>query len=138
LLDWVKQAGREPGIIGFYRTMADERRRRQAPPDLAVRLRPPAGIAAVQLLSGAHRSVAPDGTAAMPPADAEPLLRAGWTPVEEGEPAEPPGAKPAATRRPPAARQGAESRAGGEWSAAARERPFDVVRSGAQLTERSN
>ena len=42
-----------------------------------VRLRAPAGVGAVQILSGVHRNVSADGTVAMTESDAAPLLSAG-------------------------------------------------------------
>ena len=42
-----------------------------------MRLRAPAGVGAVQLLSGVHRNVAADGTVEMSESDAAPLPRAG-------------------------------------------------------------
>jgi hypothetical protein len=43
-----------------------------------VRLRAPAGVGAVQLLSGVHRNASADGTVEMTETDAAPLLSAGW------------------------------------------------------------
>ena len=80
LLDWFK-AGSGPrsnaGIFELYRQRAEAVRRAQTPADL-VRLCAPAGMSRVQLLSGIHRAVAPDGTVEMTEADATPLLQAGW------------------------------------------------------------
>jgi hypothetical protein len=61
--------------------MAEEPRSGEASPGRLVRLRAPAGVGAVQLLSGAHRNVSADGTVEMSESDAAPLLRAGWVRV---------------------------------------------------------
>jgi hypothetical protein len=61
MLDWLKQSGREPG--GFFQLIkgrALELRRSQTESGASVRLRAPPGIGAVQLLSGARRTVAAD------------------------------------------------------------------------------
>ena len=46
MLDWLKQAGREPGFLGYYRMLAEELRGRQATPGRLVRLRalPASGV----------------------------------------------------------------------------------------------
>jgi predicted phage terminase large subunit-like protein len=83
MLDWLKQSGREPG--GFFQLMkerAEALRRSQPGSGPPVRLRAPPGVSAVQLLSGARRTVAADGTVEMCEADAAPLLRAGWVTAE--------------------------------------------------------
>ena len=49
-----------------------------------MRLRAPAGVGAVQLLSGVHRNVAADGTVEMSESDAAPLPRVGWVRVDTG------------------------------------------------------
>jgi len=64
------------GIFELYRQRAEELRRGQMPGP-PVRLRAPSGVSHVQLFSGIHRAVAPDGTVEMTPDDAAPLLRAG-------------------------------------------------------------
>jgi predicted phage terminase large subunit-like protein len=86
LLDWFKEGGgpsSNAGIFELYRRRAEELRRGQAPGP-PVRLRAPRGVSHVQLFSGIHRAVAPDGTVDMSEADAQPLLRAGWVRVESG------------------------------------------------------
>jgi hypothetical protein len=78
-LDWLKQAGREPG--GFFQLMKERTealRRGQAGSGLPVRLRAPPGVGTVQLLSGARRIVAADGTVETSESDAAPLLKVGW------------------------------------------------------------
>ena len=83
MLDWLKQSGREPG--GFFQLVkerAEALRRDQAGSGPPVRLRAPPGISAVQLLSGARRTVAADRTVEMSESDAAPLQRAGWVRVE--------------------------------------------------------
>jgi hypothetical protein len=66
------------------RQRAEELRHGQAAGP-AVRLRAPAGVGAVQLLSGIHRNVLADGTIEMTETDAAPLLRAGWARVDPGD-----------------------------------------------------
>jgi predicted phage terminase large subunit-like protein len=78
MLDWFKQPMPEAGIFEYYRMLAEETRRGQPTPGRLVRLRAPAGVGAVQLLSGVHRNIGADGTVEMTDADAAPLLRAGW------------------------------------------------------------
>ena len=50
-----------------------------------MRLRVPAGVGAVQLLSGIHRTVSADGTVEMSESDAAPLISAGWVRVDGGD-----------------------------------------------------
>jgi hypothetical protein len=85
MLDWLKQSGREPG--GFFQPIKERtlELRRQAEPGPPVRLRAPPGIGAVQILSGARRTVGTDGTAEMSEADAAPLLHAGWVRVDDAD-----------------------------------------------------
>jgi hypothetical protein len=77
MLDWLKQSGREPS--GSFQPVKERalELRRQAEPGPPVRLRASPGIGAVQLLFGARRTVAADGTVEISEADAAPLLRAG-------------------------------------------------------------
>jgi hypothetical protein len=85
MLDWLKQSGREPsGFFQLVKERALELRRGQPGFGPPVRLRALPGISAVQLLSGARRSVEADGTVEMSESDAAPLLRAGWVRVESG------------------------------------------------------
>ena len=87
MLDWFKRgAGPTPnaGIFELYRQRAEELRRTKEP-GLRVGLRTPRGLSHVQLFSGTHRGVAPDGTVEMSEADAAPLLRAGWLQVDPGD-----------------------------------------------------
>jgi len=89
LLDWFKRGAgptSNAGIFELYRQRAEELRRGQMPGP-PVRLRAPSGVSHVQLFSGIHRAVAPDGTVEMTPEDAAPLLRAGWVSVDCGDPA---------------------------------------------------
>ena len=82
LLDWFKRGsapGTGAGIWELYRQRAEELRSGEVATSRPVRLRAPRGVGAVQLLSGARRNVAGDGTVEMSEADAAPLLRAGWT-----------------------------------------------------------
>ena len=84
MLDWFKRGAgptSNAGIFELYRQRAEELRRGQMPGP-PVRLRAPAGVGAVQLLSGIHRNVTADGTVEMSEADAAPLLRAGWVRVD--------------------------------------------------------
>jgi len=72
MLDWFKRgAGPTPnaGIFELYRQRAEELRRTKEP-GLRVGLRTPRGLSHVQLFSGTHRGVAPDGTVEMSEADA--------------------------------------------------------------------
>ena len=86
MLDWFKQAGREPGgVWQYYKMLAQELRQKTAASERRVRLKAPAGIGAVQLLSGIHRNIGADGTVEMSQADAEPLLRAGWVRIDAGD-----------------------------------------------------
>jgi predicted phage terminase large subunit-like protein len=83
MFDWFKEGGgpsSNAGIFELYRQRADELRRGQMPGP-PVRLLAPRGISHVQLFSGLHRAVAPDGTVEMTEADAAPLLRVGWVRV---------------------------------------------------------
>jgi hypothetical protein len=54
-------------------------------PGPTVRLRAPAGVGAVQTLSGRHLNVAADGTVEMSQSDAAPLLSAGWERADAGD-----------------------------------------------------
>jgi len=86
LLDWFKRGAgpsSNAGIFELYQQRAAELRRGEVRPGRLVRLRAPAGVGAVQLLSGIHRNVSADGTVEVSESDAAPLLRAGWTRVEE-------------------------------------------------------
>jgi hypothetical protein len=86
MLDWLKQSGREPG--GFFQLIKEralERRRSQTESGPPVRPLAPPGIGAVQLLSGARRTVGADGAVEMSEPDAAPLLRAGWLRVRDPE-----------------------------------------------------
>jgi hypothetical protein len=59
MLDWLKQAGREPGgMLQLVEERALELRRGQSGSGAPVRLRAPPGVSAVQLLSGTRRTVA--------------------------------------------------------------------------------
>jgi predicted phage terminase large subunit-like protein len=80
MLDWFKRCDgptSNRGIFELYRQQAEALRRGQMPGP-SVRLRAPAGIGAVQTLSGRHLNVAADGTVEMSESDAAPLLGAGW------------------------------------------------------------
>jgi hypothetical protein len=87
MLDWFKR-GAGPtsnrGIFELYRQMAEQLRQGDDMPGRMLRLRAPAGVGAVQLLSGIHRNVSADGTVEMSESDAAPLLRSGWTRVDAG------------------------------------------------------
>jgi hypothetical protein len=87
LLDWFKR-GAGPssnvGIFELYRQCAEELRSGEVKPGRPVRLRAPRGVGAVQLLSGARRNVAGDGTVEMSESDAGPLLLAGWVNADTG------------------------------------------------------
>jgi hypothetical protein len=64
MLDWLKRGSgptSNAGIFELYRQRAEELRHGQAPGPVAP-LRAPAGVGAVQRLSGIHRSVSGDGT----------------------------------------------------------------------------
>ena len=82
MLDWFKRGSgpsTNAGIFELYRQRAEELRRGQPMPSRQVRLpAPPAGVGAVQLLSGTHRNVSADGTVEMTETDAAPYCgRAG-------------------------------------------------------------
>ena len=84
MLDWFKRGsgpGPNSGIFEYYRMLAEGQHRGEAWPGRLIRLRAPAGVGAVQLLSGVHRNVSADGTVEMTETDAAPLLRAGWVTV---------------------------------------------------------
>jgi hypothetical protein len=89
MLDWFKR-GAGPasnmGIFELYRQRAEKLRHEETSSGHTVLLRAPAGVGAVQLLSGLHRNVATDGTVEMSEADAAPLLRAGWVRVDASDP----------------------------------------------------
>ena len=87
MLDWFKRGSgptSNAGIFELTRRRAEALRRGEAPGRL-VRLRVPAGVGAVKLLSGIHRNVSADGTVEMSEPDAAPLLRAGWVRVDAGD-----------------------------------------------------
>jgi len=81
MLDWFKRGSgpsTNAGIFELYRQRAEELRRGEVRPGRLVRLRAPAGVGAVQLLSGTHRNVSADGTVEMTETDAAPYCgRAG-------------------------------------------------------------
>jgi predicted phage terminase large subunit-like protein len=86
MLDWFKRGAgptTNSGIFELTRRRAEEFRRGQMPGS-TVRLRVPAGIGAVQTLSGRHLNVAVDGTVEMSETDAAPLLAQGWVRVDAG------------------------------------------------------
>jgi len=86
MLDWFKRGAgpsSNAGIFELTRRRAEEFRRGQMPGP-TVRLRVPAGIGAVQTLSGRHLNVAVDGTVEMSETDAAPLLAQGWVRVDAG------------------------------------------------------
>ena len=88
LLDWFKR-GSGPssnvGIFELYRQRAEELRSREVAANRPVRLRAPRGVGAIQLLSGARRNVAGDGTVEMSQSDAAPPLLAGWVYADTGD-----------------------------------------------------
>jgi hypothetical protein len=59
-----------------------EARQAEATSGRLVRLRAPAGVGAVQTLSGLHRNVTADGTVEISGSDAIPLLGTGWVKVD--------------------------------------------------------
>jgi hypothetical protein len=65
-------------IYEYYRRRAEALRQDKAKLGPSVRLHAPAGVGAVQLLSGIRRTVSADGTVEMSEPDAAPLLQAGW------------------------------------------------------------
>ena len=86
MLDWLKRGSgptTNSGIFELTRRRAEEFRRGQMPGP-TVRLRTPAGIGAIQTLSGRHLNVAVDGTVEMSETDAAPLLAQGWVRVDVG------------------------------------------------------
>jgi len=86
MLDWFKRGAgptTNSGIFELTRRRAEEFRRGQMPGP-TVRLRTPAGIGAIQTLSGRHLNVAVDGTVEMSETDAAPLLAQGWVRVDVG------------------------------------------------------
>jgi hypothetical protein len=87
LLDWFKRGSgptTNAGIFELTRQRAEELRRGQMTSGRLVRLRAPAGVGAVQTLSGRHLNVAADGTVEMSETDAAPLLAEGWVRVDAG------------------------------------------------------
>src|SRR6516164_634377 len=87
MLDWFKRGAgptTNSGIFELTRRRAEEFRRGRQMPGPTVRLRVPAGIGAVQTLSGRHLNVAVDGTVEMSETDAAPLLAQGWVRVDAG------------------------------------------------------
>jgi len=69
MLDWFKEASREPGgIYQYYKMLAAELRQQQRRLERRVRLKAPAGIGSVRMFSGIHRNVEPDGTVGRNPA----------------------------------------------------------------------
>jgi predicted phage terminase large subunit-like protein len=86
MLDWFKRGSSlssNAGIFELYRQRAEELRRGQMPGP-PVRLRAPRGVSHVQPFGGPTRAVAADGTVEMTEAQAERMLREGWTRVDPG------------------------------------------------------
>jgi hypothetical protein len=84
MLDWFKRGSgptTNAGIFELYRQMAEKLRQGQMQGPM-VRLRAPAGVGAVQTLSGRHLNVAADGTVEMSETDAASLLAQGWVRVD--------------------------------------------------------
>jgi hypothetical protein len=87
LLDWFKRPFPNQGLVEWMRTETEQCRSRESdknPERFRVRLRAPVGISGqVQPLSGRIIDIARDGTVEMSAADAQPLIRSGWTKLEE-------------------------------------------------------
>jgi predicted phage terminase large subunit-like protein len=87
-LDWFKRPFPSQGCFELWRMSAQEaeqcRERDQNPERFRVRLRAPAGITGrVQPWSGRIIDIGRDGTVEMSAADAQPLIRSGWTKLAE-------------------------------------------------------
>jgi hypothetical protein len=87
LLDWFKRGAgpsSNAGIFELYRQRAEELRSGEVAAATRCVCAPPHGVGAVQLLSGARRNVAGDGTVEMSQSDAAPLLLAGRVYADTG------------------------------------------------------
>jgi predicted phage terminase large subunit-like protein len=76
-LDWIQQAAREPAMVQYYRKLVEQMQHGPDPGPL-VRLKVPAGITHVQLLSRREVLVGNNTTIEVSESDAKPLIRAGW------------------------------------------------------------
>src|SRR5437879_6510076 len=81
-LAWIKQAAfsSAEAWISYYRGEAEEAMGKKQ--TAMLRLKAPAGISAVYLMSGPVITVPPDGILEFTEETAWPLIRAGWTKVE--------------------------------------------------------
>jgi predicted phage terminase large subunit-like protein len=79
-LEWFKKPCPGQGIFDYYRMLAEKLQRRTT---TWVRLRAPAGIRAVQTLSGRRLNIDPDGTVEMSADDAKYLIPDGWFKISE-------------------------------------------------------
>jgi predicted phage terminase large subunit-like protein len=78
-LDWFKTPMPHWGLFELYRSMTEKSK----PQEVAVRLKAPPGIGAVQTLSGRHIFIGEDRIVEMSAEDADCLIRAGWTKLPE-------------------------------------------------------
>jgi predicted phage terminase large subunit-like protein len=78
-LDWFKTPMPHWGLFELYRSMTEKSK----PQEVAVRLKAPPGIGAVQTLSGRHIFIGEDRIVEMSAEDADCLIRAGWTKLAE-------------------------------------------------------
>jgi predicted phage terminase large subunit-like protein len=74
-LDWFKTPMPHWGLFELYRSRTEKSK----PQEVAVRLKAPPGIGAVQTLSGRHIFIGEDRIVEMSAEDADCLIRAGWT-----------------------------------------------------------
>jgi predicted phage terminase large subunit-like protein len=79
-LEWFKKPFPGQGIFDYYRMLAEKLQKRTT---TWVRLRAPAGIRAVQTISGRHLNIGPDGTVEMSADDAKYLIPDGWFKISE-------------------------------------------------------
>ena len=82
-LDWFKMPFPGQTIFELYRREFEQLKPRET---RDVRLKAPAGIGSLQTLSGKHITIGPGGIVELSAADAEPLIRIGWTKLAEGCP----------------------------------------------------
>jgi predicted phage terminase large subunit-like protein len=78
-LDWFKTPMPHWGLFELYRSRTEKSK----PQEVAVRLKAPPGIGAVQTLSGRHIFIGEDRIVEMSAEDADCLIRAGWTKLAE-------------------------------------------------------
>ena len=79
-LDWFKKPFPGQGIFEYYREMAEKLK---PPKPVYVRLEAPPGIGSVQTFSGRRITIGEDRIVEMSTADADCMIRAGWTKLAE-------------------------------------------------------